>query len=386
LNTHLVDSIQGLADLVAVGQMEVRRRQTHALTRALAAQQLRLAQIDGLADALANGTLVLTTLAVLLVGIPLVRVSSITGIDLAVLVLVTIASFEAVLPLPAAFLHLESCLTAGRRLFEIVDQKPAVIAPSRPAEEPGQIDLSIHDLHFAYAPGEQPALDGLSFDLPAGKRLAVVGPSGAGKTTIANLLLRFYEDEAGAIWLGGRPLRDYDPEMVRRLFAVIRQDTGLFNMTIRENLLLARPDASEPDLIAACQRAQIHEWIAALPAGCDTRVGEQGVKLSGGERQRVAIARAILKDAPVLLLDEPTANLDALSERAVMHTLLDILPGRSVLLITHRLVGLETFDEILVLVEGRIVERGTHAELLSQTDGLYHRMLTLQNEFLRETL
>jgi ABC-type multidrug transport system fused ATPase/permease subunit len=218
-----------------------------------------------------------------------------------------------------------------------------------------------------------------------GKHLAVVGPSGAGKSTLANLLLRFWEYQEGQIHLGGWDLRSYSSEDVRRFIAVVSQSTYLFNTTVRENLLLARPNASHEEVVQAAQRAQIHEVIEALPQGYETWIGEQGLRLSGGERQRLAIARALLKEAPLLLLDEPTANLDALTERSLMETIFALMQGRSMILITHRLVGLEVMDEILVLSQGRILERGTHAELL-EIGGLYRRMWDLQHQTLAETL
>jgi ABC-type multidrug transport system fused ATPase/permease subunit len=243
----------------------------------------------------------------------------------------------------------------------------------------------VEDLSFRYQPDEPLALDEVSFTLPHGGCLAVVGPSGAGKSTLINLLLRFWEYEAGSIRLGGHELRQYRQEDVRRMLGVVSQHTHLFNATIRDNLLLARPEASQADLEWAAQQAQLHDFIQALPQGYDTWIGEQGLCLSGGERQRLAIARALLKDAPILILDEPTANLDSLTERAVMQTIHQLMEGRTTLIITHRLVGLEAADEILVLRAGRVVERGRHHELLHMA-GFYRRMWELQNQIVLDTL
>jgi ATP-binding cassette subfamily C protein CydC len=236
-------------------------------------------------------------------------------------------------------------------------------------------------LRFAYAPGERPALDGLSFDLPAGRRVALVGPSGAGKTTLLNLLLGFWPYAHGQVWLNGVELRASGPEAARRLLAVMPQSPYLFDATLRDNLRLARPTAEDAQLAEALAQAQLADFVAALPGGLDTRVGEHGLRLSGGERQRLALARALLQPGPLLVLDEPTANLDPLTERAVLAALLAASAGRSTLLITHRLVGLEAMDEILVLDHGRLVERGTHAGLLA-AGGLYARLWTLQNRAL----
>jgi ABC-type multidrug transport system fused ATPase/permease subunit len=198
-------------------------------------------------------------------------------------------------------------------------------------------------------------------------------------------LLRFWEYQEGHILLGGQELRDYDQEDVRRLIAVVSQHTHLFNATVRENLLLARPEAGNEDMIQSTKRAQIHDFIQSLPQGYDTWIGEQGLQLSSGERQRLAIARAILKGAPILILDEPTANLDTLTERQVLGTFQTLMAGRTALIMTHRLVGLEAVDEILVLQAGRIVERGRHHDLI-QMGGVYRRMWELQNQMLVDTV
>jgi ABC-type multidrug transport system fused ATPase/permease subunit len=237
--------------------------------------------------------------------------------------------------------------------------------------------LVVGDLRFRYETEERPALDGISFQLDPGSSLAVVGPSGAGKSTLINLLLRFWDYDEGNIRLGGHELRDYRGEDARRMISVVSQRTHLFNDTIKGNLLLASPDAGDQDLIQAAKLAQIHQFIQSLPLGYDTWTGEGGVRLSGGERQRIAIARALLKDAPILILDEPTANLDALTAREVMKALYGLMEGRTTLIITHRLVGLEEVNQILVMREGRIIERGSHDDLI-QAGGFYDRMLKLQ--------
>jgi len=211
-----------------------------------------------------------------------------------------------------------------------------------------------------------------------GKHIAIVGPSGSGKTTILNLLLRFWDFREGQISFGGVDIRCSDPEELRGKFAVVSQNTHLFNATLRENLLIAKPNATEYEIVRAAKSAQLHGFIENLPDGYQTFIGEQGLRLSGGERQRLAIARAILKDAPILLLDEPTANLDPLTELAVLRSIHNLMQGRSTLLVTHRLVGMDWMDEILVLQAGQIVERGTHNELLAQ-GGFYQHMWGQQN-------
>ncbi len=249
------------------------------------------------------------------------------------------------------------------------------------SEIPANPNLEVIDLRFAYSPDAPPALDGISLTAPSGAHLALVGPSGAGKSTLAHLLLRFWEYDAGDIRLGGISIREYKQSDVRRAISVISQQTYLFNASIRDNLLLANPKASAAELVEATRAAQIHNFIESLPEGYDTFVGERGLQMSGGERQRLAIARALLRKTPILLLDEPTDNLDPATEREFLSALLPLFSDRTLLLITHRLVSLDMMDEILVLDRGRIVERGTQAALLAR-GGLYHRLWTLQNRAL----
>ncbi|GAB4477073.1 MAG: thiol reductant ABC exporter subunit CydC [Anaerolineae bacterium] len=374
LNTALVDGVQGLADLTAAGAVEQHIERVEALSARLEAQGQRLRGIEGVE----NGLVVLVTglamLSALVVAIPRVE-----GVHLASIVLGVAAGFEAILPLALAARHLDGDLEAAGRLFEIVDVQPEIIDPPDDSPTPHDWSLQIEGLTFRYAPGLPPALENISLSAALGERVAVVGPSGAGKSTLVQVLLRFREYEAGAIRLGGYDLRRYRQDDLRALIGVVTQQTHLFNTSIRENLLIARPDADDVQIEEACRRAQIHEVIAALPRGFDTVIGEGGARLSGGERQRIAIARVLLKDAPLLILDEATANLDALTEREVLASLEAAIQGRTTLIITHRLVGLETFDKVIVLYAGHVVETGTPADLMRR-DGLFRRMLALQRD------
>jgi thiol reductant ABC exporter CydC subunit len=417
LNATLVDGIQGVADLVVFGQEAAWLGQLKEQSHNLAKVQARMAWVSGLHGGLGSLSTSLAALAVLIIAIPLVNASRIAGVNLAVIALAVTASFEAVLPLPLAAQYLESTLEVARRLFEMVqeptggraehietairhsERRPvgplrsggtsdraseksiSVVAETLRSAQSDKSDLSVRDLRFRYTPDDPFALDSVSFHLPPGKRVAIVGSSGAGKSTLVNLLLRFWDYEEGSITLGGRELSEYDPDDVRRLMGVVSQDTYLFNATIRDNLLIAKPDAIPAELEQAAQSAQLFSFIQSLPQGYETWIGEQGLRLSGGERQRLAIARALLKDAPILILDEATANLDPVTERDVIQSIRELMKGRTTLIITHRLVGLEDADEILVLQAGRVVERGRQAELL-KANGLYRQMWDLQSQVL----
>lgn len=353
LNAHLVDSIQGMTEVLAFGQATRQQTRVAGLSRELLGLQQRLAAISGLANALTGLAMNLAMWSALVVTIPLVSAGKLPGVYLAMLVLGILSSFEAAAPLPLALHHLEESLTAARRLFEITDAKPPVAAPVPPSPVPRGYDLCIKDLRFRYSPDTPWILDGLNLTVPTGGRVAIVGPSGAGKSTLVNLLLRFWDYRSGEIYLDGHSIKAYHPEVLRRLVGVVTQRTHLFNATIRENLLLARPEAGEEEMIQAARQASIHDFIQSLPRGYDTYVGEGGCKLSGGQRQRLAIARALLKNAPILILDEATTGLDPVTEREVMEAIYRLMEGRTTLVITHRPVGLEKMDQILVLDQGR---------------------------------
>ncbi len=385
LNAHLIDHIHGLADLLAANQADAHRKQTLAQGEASERARQRLARLTGLQEATNLLFAHLTSLAVLALSIPLVTRGQLDGRLLAALSLMTLASFEAVFPLPQAAQTLSSSLEAAQRLFSLTEAQPAVTDPPDPrplAPDRAGCAIRIQGLRFTYPAASQPALDDVHLALPAGKRLAIVGPSGAGKSTLPRLLLRFWEYESGEIWLNGHSIRDYDQEAVRRCFAVVPQTPHLFNATLRQNLLLADPQADDEKLMWALQQAQLDAFLRQLPAGLDTYIGAHGVHLSGGERQRVAIARALLKQAPILIFDEPTANLDPKTERALLNTLFAISAGRTTLWITHRLLDMERMDEILVFAHGKVAERGTHEALLARR-GLYWQLYTLQQAYIR---
>jgi len=348
LNAVLVDEVLGMADLQVFGQAETYQERVVELSDALNRSQEQLAVVRGLANGLTALFTGLAGLLVLWLAIPMVTGGEIDGLFLALLPLTAIACFEAVAPLSQSLQFLESSKAAGSRLFELIDSPPAVVDPDRPAPPATSFDVAVNDLSFSYDPDEPVVLNDLSFSVPSGGRAALVGASGSGKTTLINLLLRFWDYTDGHIALGGQELRDYRAEDVRQVIGLVPQHPYLFNSTIRDNLLLAKPDAEDEDLVQACQIAQIHEFIDSLPRGYFTRVGDDGLTLSGGERQRLAIARAVLKNAPILILDEATSHLDALTKERVMEKLESFMEGRTTLVISHQMDE-APFDQIVRL-------------------------------------
>jgi ATP-binding cassette subfamily B protein len=268
---------------------------------------------------------------------------------------------------------------ATERLFELLDARPGIVAPAAPRAAPtAPRALEFDAVTFAYPlRAAAPALERFTLRIAAGERVALVGPSGAGKTTVFALLLRFYDPQAGAIRVDGVELREMDPRALRALMAVVPQDPVIFAASVFDNVRYGRPDASRAEVERACAEAFAAEFIARLPQGYDTLLGERGVTLSGGQRQRLSIARALLADRPLLLLDEATSSLDAESERMVQQALERLERGRTTLVIAHRLATVQHADRIVVIDRGALVAQGTHAELMRQ-GGLYANLAQLQ--------
>ncbi|MGE5434717.1 MAG: thiol reductant ABC exporter subunit CydC [Candidatus Doudnabacteria bacterium] len=350
LTSELVETLAGSAELVAFGCEKERLRGLQAADRKLVRIARRAALADGTGDALR-----LLVMGATVVGVLAVSVSAHTGGNLnrvliATLALLALASFEAVQPLPEAVRELGATLAAGRRILELSDREPSIVDPEQPLPAPTPpFTVALEGVRVRYAPRERPALNGFTLRLEPGKRVVLLGRSGAGKSTVANLLLRFIDPERGHVTIAGEDIRRYRQEDVRRVVAVADQDAHLFSASIRDNVRLGRPDATGAELERALRSARIWDWIESLPEGLDTLVGEEGRELSGGQRQRIVLARALIVDAPILVLDEPTAHLDPPTAEALIEDIFEAAGERSVLLITHRGEGLDLADELVVL-------------------------------------
>ena len=376
VNAHMVDGIQGVKEIVSFGRSEMRLNEVAANQKKYASLRFKFFQILTTQRALIESAMGLGGILVLGLGAYLVTNGD---MSVSVLPLVSIIAYTTFIPVSEVAQvgrQLSDAIGSARRIFSIHDEPVTILdgagieVKSKNASLATSGAISFSDVTFAYTPEIGPVLKEVNFLVQPGESLALIGRSGAGKTTTAHLILRFWDPQSGNICLDGLDLRNYKLNHLRNQIALVSQDTYLFNTSIKQNLIMARPDASENDIIEAATRASAHEFIMDLPDGYETVAGERGFQLSGGQRQRIAIARAFLKNSPVLILDEATSHLDAESEALIHKSLDTLMSGRSTIIIAHRLSTIKSADSIIVLNEGEVVEQGTHDVLLTRS-GLY---------------
>jgi ATP-binding cassette subfamily C protein CydD len=379
MSAHFLDMLQGLATLKLLGRSRDQIQTIAGISHQFRRTTLGVLRVAFLSALVMEMVATLST-AVVAVEIGLRLLYGRLAFQEAFFILLLAPEFYLPLRQLSARFHASmSGLAAARRIFEVLETRPPV-AGSEVGAKPGaafdfNVSLRFSDVHYAYDAGERPALKGLSFEMAPGQKVALVGPSGAGKSTAAYLLLRFIEPDRGRISLDNVPLQDIAPRDWRAQVAWVPQNLYLFHASVAENIRLARPEAGHDEVVRAAQQAHAHEFIQALPQGYETLVGERGARLSGGQAQRIALARAFLKDAPLLVLDEATANLDPEDEARIQDSLARLMQGRTALIIAHRLSTVYQADQILVLADGRVVEAGTHTALLERGE-LYRRLVT----------
>jgi len=393
VNAFVADSIQGVRDTVAFGYENRRAKELWQRGAAMQQGQEKLYGADATQRALAEIFITVGILASAWVGVELALAGKISMlVDLPAVIAVSVVGFYVSVGMANNYTDFRVSMIAARRLFSMMDQAPAVTDRERGAAAAG-VEPSIHfeNVHFEYDADDvlwsrqKKVFDGFSLDVGKGRHVALVGPSGTGKSTVVNLLLRQWDPQSGSIRIGDRPLKDFTLFELQKFFAVVSQRSYIFNDTIRENIRMGRHDATQAEIEAAARGAGLADWIATLPDGYDTPCGERGTKISGGQRQRIAIARAILKNAPIVLLDEATSSLDIETELGVMRAIRNLSEGRTTLTIAHRLSTVMDSDEILVMLEGRIAERGTHQQLVEK-GGWYARMFEIQKDEVDATL
>lgn len=366
IRTGLVDDLEGLAPLLLTG---ADRRHCDALERRmddLLEAEGRVAGVGALGQIFVGVAGELAALAVLAVGIPLVRSGALPGPDLTAAALAALASLEAFGGIPGAFAGLFGALASADRLFTLLDRKPVVADPETPAEPPEQFDLVLNGVGLVYPGAARPALKGIDLAVGPGAHVAIIGESGAGKSSLLDLLVRFRDPTSGDILLGGAPLRNLSGDFIRSRIAVVGQAPHVFSSTVAENLRLAKPSATPEDMWSALGTVCLEDKIRDMANGLDSPVGVGGTLLSGGQARRIAVARALLTEAPIIVLDEPTEGLDPETERKVLDGVMQQTAGRTLLLLTHRLAGLERMDEVVALDAGRIVGFGRFRDLVAR--------------------
>lgn len=380
VNAHMVDSIQGLREVVAFGRGDAHMSEVDAESRSLTNLQIDQGKFIGWQGAIIQVAIALGVLATLIGSVTLVTHGLLPADHVLLAVILAGGASMPLLEMSSMTRALNRVAAAGQRFFTVLDE-PALVREKTDLQPMGAIEpaLAFEDVTFHYHPDEPPVLKDVSFGVQTGETVALVGPSGAGKSTITSLLLRFWDPQHGRITLGGHDLYDFPLAELRDQITIVQQDAYMFNMSVRENIRIGKHGATDTEVEDAARKAYMHDFVTALPQGYDTMLGEHGAKLSGGQRQRISIARALLRDAPILVLDEATSNLDSESERVIRDGIGRLMEGRTTLVIAHRLSTIASADKVVVLDHGQVVESGTHTNLMTG-EGAYSRMIAAQRD------
>lgn len=374
-----VDAVQGSSEIILFGQETAFHEKVVSTIQEGIKAEKRINLIESLSSSIGLVGINLTAFVLLFLTIPIVNSGNLDGKILAVIILGAIASFEAIQPLSLAYQNLEKAIEAGRRIFEIIDRPPSVSSGTEQLPDFNQPLIEIKHLDFSYS--QKRVLHDITLTLPFGKKTAIVGLSGSGKTTLSNLIMRFWDFKEGEILINGKDIRSFEEESIRNMVAYVPQDAFIFNSTIAENIRIGKPAATDPEIQEAARKANLDQFILSLPKRYQTIVGEGGAFLSGGERQRISVARAAVRNAPIYIFDEPFSNLDQATVKSVYHAITELVQDKSMLLISHQLTNLALMDEIILLRDGAILERGTQQELIS-ISGAYRKMYDLQQNLI----
>ncbi len=376
LRTNLLEDLHGMADLTIYGAWQRHEQARREENEVLLKLQEKMARIRGFNNAMLTIVAGVAALTALYVAIPLAQGGAFDGALLALIAFGILAAFEAIIPLPAAYQMLGKISAAAQRIRTIAEAPVAVTFPQQPAESRDDTSIIFGNLDFRYPGAGKDAVTGINLDIGHQTSLAIVGPSGCGKTTLAHLLTRFWDPDQGEITIGGEKLQSFSEGQLRRMVTLVSQKSHTFNATLRDNLLIAAPKATDDQLWEALKRAQLADFIAGLPHQLDTWAGEGGSRLSGGEARRLALARALLKDAPIWVLDEPTEGLDNLSRQQFNQTLFANLQGKTAIFITHTTDVLERVDRVCFMKHGQVVAYASHDELISTSEHYRHFIRT----------